>query len=124
MATLSGLIPNCIKGSGGQAPVRAWPARTNAEAAVAPSGQRIVELQTRWLRGEHGRDQCVKNPFPRAAKSACEDSTVQTEHTCGCGDAAIVSWAARLDAGFGSYESGVLKVKKEIPVYIEIQHIG
>jgi hypothetical protein len=32
----------------------------------------MVGLDTKWLRGEHGRDQCVKNPFPIAAEWACE----------------------------------------------------
>jgi len=35
-------------------------------------GGPMVGLRTKWPRGEQGRDQCVKNPFPRAAESACE----------------------------------------------------
>jgi len=32
----------------------------------------MVGLWTKWLYGEQGCDQCVKNPFSRAAESAWE----------------------------------------------------
>jgi hypothetical protein len=84
----------------------------------------MVGLRTKWLRGEQGRDQCVKNPFPRAAESACEaveGLEPGSPADAGAGRDRQPGRDLTLSSVRG-YESGVLKVKKEIPVKIRIQN--
>jgi ABC-2 type transport system ATP-binding protein len=79
-------------------------------------------LWTKWLQGEQGRDQCVKNPFPSAAESACE--AVERLEPGSPADAGAGRDRQPGDnltlSSVRGYESCVLKVKKEIPVKASI----
>jgi hypothetical protein len=76
----------------------------------------IVGLWTEMAPGEQSRGQCVKNPFSRAAESACE-AAEGPEPGSSADAGAGPDRQQRRDLTLSSvrgYESGVLRVK-EIP---------
>jgi len=77
----------------------------------------MVGLRTKWPRGEQGRDECVKNPFPSAPESACEaveGPEPGSPTDAGAGRDRQPGHDLTLSSVRG-YESGVSKVKKKIP---------